>query len=159
MPDGTYIELLSFTHPEWYYPPSSPSHEARLRHPLADKACGWAAYAFLNVPPSPSLGRLPPPLSTLLNERLHDAGSTMRYDAEFVVSRQQQQSEAEEEDGGYVEIKGEITPPAGWSSEKRGGKRLPFFCGDLTPRELRVSAARSVTRMYKQSLTILFPAQ
>lgn len=144
MPDGTYIELLSFTHPEWHYPPSSPSHEARVHHPLANKACGWAAYAFLNVPPSPLPGRLPPPLSTLLNERLYDAGSTTRYDAEFVVSRQPRQS-SEEEDGDNFDIRGEITPPARWSSEKKGGTRLPFFCGDLTPRELRVRTAIACT--------------
>lgn len=144
MPDGTYIELLSFTHPEWHYPPSSPSHEARVRHPLANKACGWAAYAFLNVLPSPLPGRLPPPLSTLLNERLYDAGSTTRYDAEFVVSRQPRQS-SEEEDGDNFDIRGEITPPARWSSEKKGGTRLPFFCGDLTPRELRVRTASACT--------------
>jgi hypothetical protein len=137
MPDGTYLELLSFTHSESHYQPSSPSHEARRRHPLANKACGWAAYAFLGVPPSPL-----PPLSTLLNERLGDAGSSTRYDAEFVVSRKQQQQPSSD---GDFEIKGGITPPARWSSEKEGGTRLPFFCGDLTPRELRV---RTTCRAY-----------
>jgi hypothetical protein len=161
MPDGTYIELFSFTHPESHYPPSSSSHEARHRHPLANKACGWAAYAFLGVPPSPSppLQPPPPPLSTLLNERLRDAGSSTRYDAEFVVSRQQQQSSSSSSDGSDFEIRGEITPPAGWSSQKEGGTRLPFFCGDLTPRELRVRAARAPTyNVNCNVLTILFTA-
>ena len=133
MRDGTYLELFSFMHPESYYPPSSLSNEARRRHPLASKACGWAAYAFLGAPSS--MQPPPPPLSTLLNERLRDAGSSTRYDAEFTVSRKQHRPSS---DGGDVELRGEITPPARWSSEKEGGTRLPFFCGDLTPRELRV---------------------
>jgi len=139
--DGTFLELLSFTNPESHYPPSSPSHEARRRHPMANKACGWAAYAFLRVSPSPSSS---PPLSALLNERLRDAGSSTRYDAEFVASRktEQQQSSSSSSDGDF-ELKGEITPPARWSSEKLGGTRLPFFCRDLTPRELRVCVARA----------------
>jgi hypothetical protein len=136
MPDGTYLELLSFTHPESHYPPSSPFHEARHRHPLANKACGWAAYAFLGVPFSHS-SQPRPPLSTLLTERLRDAGSSTRYDAEFAVSRKRQQHSSSSSDGDF-EIRGEITPPARWSSEKEGGTRLPFFCGDLTQRELRV---------------------
>jgi hypothetical protein len=75
MPEGTYLELLSFTHPESHYPPSSPSDEARRCHPLSIKVCGWAAHGFLSVPLSPSPPSpppLPPPLSTLLNERLCD---------------------------------------------------------------------------------------
>jgi len=34
-------------------------------------------------------------------------------------------------------IRWEITPPVPWV-EKEGGTRLPYFCGDVTPRELRV---------------------
>jgi Glyoxalase-like domain len=124
MPDGAYIELLSFTHPESHYPPSSPAHEARRNQPWANKACGWVAYAFLGAPQSP------PPLSTLLNRRLRDVGSSTRYEAEVAGGRRRL-------DG--VEIKWKLTPPA-MLGEKVGGTRLPFFCGDLTPRELRVRA-------------------
>ena len=53
MADGTYIELLSFTHPESHHLRSSLSHEVRQRHPLANKVCDSAAYAFLNIPPPP----------------------------------------------------------------------------------------------------------
>jgi hypothetical protein len=126
MPDGAYIELLSFTHPESHYPPSSPAHEARCKQPWANKPCGWVAYAFLGAPqsrPQPV-----PPLSTLLNKRLRDIGSSTRYEAEVAGGRRRL-------DG--LEIKWEVTPPA-MMGEKVGGTRLPFFCGDLTPRELRV---------------------
>ena len=64
----------------------------------------------LSVLPSPSPER---PLS-MLNERLHDTGSSTRYDAGFIISRQQQS----EEDGGNLEIRGEIMQPTGCSSEK-----------------------------------------
>ena len=138
MPDGAYIELLSFTHPESHYPPSSPSHESRCRQQWANKACGWVAYAFLGAPSSM------PPLSALLNERLRDEGSNTRYEAEVAGGRRRTS------DG--IESRWEITQPARWS-EKVGGTRLPFFCGDLTPRELRVRAisARIVSYIYISS--------
>jgi Glyoxalase-like domain len=128
MPDGPYIELLSFTHPESHYPPSSPAHEARRTQPWANKPCGWVGYAFLGgaaSPPQPL-----PPLSTLLNTRLRDEGSSTRYEAEVPGGRRRL-------DG--IEIKWEITRPA-TMGEKVGGTRLPFFCRDLTRRELRVRA-------------------
>jgi len=122
MPDGAYLELISFTHPESHYPPSSPTRDARCRQPWANKACGWVAYAFLGAP------RATPPLSALLNERLTYAGSRTRYAPEDAGGRTRP-------DG--VEIRWEITPPVRWA-EKEGGTRLPFFCGDVTPRDLRV---------------------
>jgi len=123
MPDGAYLELISFTHPESHYPPSSPSRDARRRQQWANKECGWVAYAFLGAP------RAPQPLSALLNERLSGAGSNTRYAPEDAGGRTRS-------DG--VEIQWEITPPARWA-EKEGGTRLPFFCGDVTPRDLRVT--------------------
>jgi len=122
MPDGAYLELISFTHPESHYPPSSPSHDARHNQPWANKDCGWVAFSFLGAP------RATPPLSTLLNERLKEAGSYTRYAPEVAGGRRRTDGR---------EIKWEITPPARWA-EKEGGTRLPFFCGDMTPRELRV---------------------
>ena len=62
-------------------------------------------------------------LRLLLNERLRDADSRTRYDAEFVVSRRQ---EGTASDGGDIELRGEITPPAGPSGEKEAGTRLSF---------------------------------
>jgi hypothetical protein len=45
-----------------------------------------------------------------------------------------------------VEVKWEITTPTRWE-EKKGTSRLPFFCGDVTPRELRVRAPVSVSNV------------
>ncbi|KAH9982962.1 hypothetical protein BGW80DRAFT_1247656 [Lactifluus volemus] len=122
MPDGSYLELISFLHPVSHYPPSSPSYDARRRHPWANKPCGWVAYAFLGAP------RAAPPLSVVLNEHLQTAGSGVRYTPEVAGGRRRS-------DG--IELKWEITIPA-TMADKEGGTRLPFFCGDVTPRELRV---------------------
>ncbi|KAI9453911.1 glyoxalase-like domain-containing protein [Lactarius psammicola] len=122
LPNGTYLELISFTHPESHYPHSSPSHDARHHHQWANKANGWVAYAFLGTP------HITPPLSAILNVRLQGVGSDTRYAPEVPGGRLRP-------DG--VEIKWELTTPARWA-EKEGGSRLPFFCGDVTPRELRV---------------------
>jgi hypothetical protein len=144
MSDGAYIELLSFTHPESHYPPSSPSHEARRSQPWANKACGWVAYALHGgAPPPPPPSR--PPLSALLNGRLGDVGSSTRYEAEVAGGRRRSS------DG--FELRWEITPPAGWS-QKEGGTRLPFFCGDLTPRDLRVRASSAADcNIWRYSVT------
>jgi Glyoxalase-like domain len=124
MPDGAYLELISFLHPESHYPRSSPSYDARSRHPWANKQCGWLAYAFLGAPGAT------PPLSAVLNERLQTVGSDVRYSPEVAGGRKRP-------DG--VELRWEITTHSEWA-EKEGGTRLPFFCGDVTPRELRVRA-------------------
>jgi hypothetical protein len=122
MPDGAYLELISFLHPMSHYPPSSPSYDARRRHPWTNKPDGWVAYAFLGTP------RAAPPLSVVLNERLQTVGSGVRYAPEVAGGRRRS-------DG--IELKWEITRPA-TMADKEGGTRLPFFCGDVTPRELRV---------------------
>jgi hypothetical protein len=132
MPDGTYLELVSFTHPESHYPPSSPSHDARRNHPWANKPSGWLAYAFLGAPHTAL------PLSAVLNTRLEAAGSDTRYEPEVPGGRTRP-------DG--VEIKWEITTPTRWG-EKKGTSRLPFFCGDVTPRELRVRGCWSPHRNF-----------
>ncbi|KAH9053736.1 glyoxalase-like domain-containing protein [Lactarius vividus] len=121
LPNGTYLELISFTHPESHYPHSSPSHDARRHHQWANKEHGWVAYAFLGAPDAT------PPLSVILNGRLQAVSSETRYSPEVSGGRTRP-------DG--VEIKWELTTPARWA-EKEGGSRLPFFCGDVTPRELR----------------------
>ncbi|KAI0293343.1 glyoxalase-like domain-containing protein [Multifurca ochricompacta] len=129
-PDGPYLELISFTHPESHYPPSSPFHDARRSHPWANKGFGWVAYSFLGAP------HATPTLSAILNGRLQEVGSGTRYAPEVAGGRRRP-------DG--VELKWEITAPARWA-EKEGGTRLPFFCGDVTPRELRVpTRPRSIT--------------
>ena len=122
LPDGTYLELISFTHPESHYPPSSPSHDARHNHPWANKANGWLAFAFLGALDAT------PPLSAILNARLQATGSETRYMPEVPGGRVRP-------DG--IEVKWELTTPARWEG-KKGGSRIPFFCGDVTPRGLRV---------------------
>ncbi|KAH8984989.1 glyoxalase-like domain-containing protein [Lactarius hatsudake] len=94
LPDGTYLELISFTHPESHYPHSSPSHDARHHHQWANKENGWVAET--------------------------------RYSPETGVN-----------------IKWELTTPARWA-EKKGGSRLPFFCGDCDA--TRVAGACVPTR-------------
>lgn len=122
LPDGTYLELISFTHPESHYPHSSPSHDARHHHQWANKENGWVAYAFLGALDAA------PPISAILNGRLKAVSSETRYSPEVSGGRTRP-------DG--VDLKWELTTPARWA-EKEGGSRLPFFCGDVTPRELRV---------------------
>ncbi|KAH9957709.1 hypothetical protein BC827DRAFT_646267 [Russula dissimulans] len=68
------------------------------------------------------------PLSTLLNERLKEAGSYTRYAPEVAGGRRWTDGR---------EIRWETTPPARWV-EKEGGMRLLFFSDDVTPREFRV---------------------
>ena len=79
------------------------------------------AYAFLGA-----AGTVPP-LSTLLNERLQSVDSAAQYAPEAPLVRRRP-------DG--IEIRAQVTTPTQWAEE--GGMRLPFFCGDVTPRELRV---------------------
>jgi hypothetical protein len=108
-----------------HYPRSSLSYDAR-RRPWVSKPCGWVAYAFLGAPGAT------PTLSAVWNERLQTVlvGSDVRYSPEVAGGRKRP-------DG--VELRWEITTHAG-RGEKEGGTRLPFFCGDVTPRELRVRA-------------------
>ena len=143
MPDGAYLELISFTHPESHYPPSSPTRDARCRQPWANKACGWVAYSFLGAPSAT------PPLSALLNDRLTYAGSRTRYAPEDAGGRTRP-------DG--VEIRWEITPPVRWA-EKEGGTRLPFFCGDVTPRDLRVSRGKKKEKAFTFLFFFLFASE
>jgi hypothetical protein len=110
MPDGAYLELLSFTHPESHYPPSSPSRDARRHQPWANKSCGWVAYSFLGAP------HATPRLSELLNERLDDAGSTTRYAAEVAGGRARPKSR--------VDARGRTASrSSGRSPRLRGGRR------------------------------------
>ena len=63
----------------------------------------------------------------------------MRYEAEVACGRRRTS------DG--IEVRWEKTQPARWS-EKLGGTRLPFFCGDLTSRELQVRAISAQIASY-----------
>ena len=76
LPDGTYLELTSFTHPELHYPPSNPSHDAQHNHLWANKANDWLGYALLGAAHATA------PLSAILNTLLQPASSDTHYEAE-----------------------------------------------------------------------------
>jgi hypothetical protein len=81
-----------------------------------------------------------------VNARLKAAGSDTHYEPEVSGGRTRP-------DG--VEIKWELSTPARWG-EKMGASRLPFLCGDITPRELRVRVPNSPSGyLSSQSLPLL----
>ena len=86
-------------------------------NPWAHKHPGWIDFAFLGNDGTPSIAET-------INRRAEATGSGVRYAGEVRGGR-------EREDGKVLEwlISG---PPEG----ARG--TLPFFCGDLTPRDWRV---------------------
>lgn len=117
--DGSYLELISFTHPASHYPPTSPDRQKRDSNPWSYKHPGWIDYAFLgSSDPDVSIARI-------INERADLDRSGAAYDPEV--------------DGGRVREDGKtlkwmITAP----HEERKRGTLPFFCGDVTPRKWRV---------------------
>ncbi|KAF8177618.1 glyoxalase-like domain-containing protein [Pholiota molesta] len=116
--DGVYLELISFTHPESHYPPGSPPREKRNKNPWASKPPGWIDFAFLGN------GSLANRISDAINERARAHGSSDLYGPEEEGGRTRP-------DG--IVLKWLISPPP---LDKRG--ILPFFCGDVTSRTLRV---------------------
>ncbi|KAM6500935.1 Glyoxalase-like domain containing protein [Amanita muscaria] len=118
-PDGVYFEIISFTEPVSHYPPNSPERRKRENHTWANKAPGWIDYAFLGN------GSQEDRISTLINDRAENEGSDVRYRAEVGGGRTRT-------DG--IKLEWLITAP-------KDEGLLPFFCGDVTPRDLRVPAA------------------
>lgn len=116
--DGVYLELISFTHPPTYYPPNSPERQRREAHAWASKSPGWIDYAFLGN------GSQSTRISDIINARAKADGSGTVYLPE--------QSGGRTRPDGVV-LKWLISAP---KSHPRGA--LPFFCGDVTPRSLRV---------------------
>lgn len=108
-----------------YYPPGTPERLKREAHRWAKAPLGWIDYAFLGN------GSLEPGhrISDAINSRASETGSDVVYLPEV--------------GGGRVRPDGEVLK---WviSAPKEGGRQgevgaLPFFCGDVTPRGLRVS--------------------
>ncbi|KAF8061733.1 glyoxalase-like domain-containing protein [Lyophyllum atratum] len=116
--DGVYLELISFTHPSSHYPAGSPERQARDSHQWASKAPGWIDFAFLGN------GSLTTRISDIINERSRKDGSGVVYAPEVASGR-------ERPDGKVLEWV--ISAPG---RDNRG--TLPFFCGDVTPRDWRV---------------------
>ena len=111
--DGAYLELIAFTHPASYYPAGSADRKARESHTWANKTPGWIDYAHLGVDKS---------VSEVINGR--KGGAVYEPPVDGGRTR---------EDG--VVLKWVITAP---DVERHGRGTLPFFCGDITPRKLRV---------------------
>ncbi|KAH7890071.1 glyoxalase-like domain-containing protein [Phlebopus sp. FC_14] len=115
--DGAYLELISFTHPASHYLPGSPDRQRRDANPWAWKEPGWIDFAFLG---SSSVS-----IASVINERAERDASGARYVPEVNGGRVR-------EDGKV--LKWVISAP----DEVHGRGTLPFFCGDVTPREWRV---------------------
>lgn len=115
--DGLYLELLSFKHEPSHYPPGSPARIKRDTHPWANKPLGWIDYAFLGN------GSHTIRISDIINDRAKKDGSGAFYEAE--------------ENGGRKRTDGKVVR---WliSTPQENKGTLPFFCGDITPRDLRV---------------------
>ena len=124
--DGVYLELISFTHPLSHYPPSSPEHKKRESNPWASKLPGWIDYAFL--------GNSSTSISEIINKRAIEDGSGVEYLPEVKGGR-------ERPDGKVLEWM--ISGPG--PGLERG--TVPFFCGDVTPREWRVSYLQASSAM------------
>ncbi|KAI0028187.1 glyoxalase-like domain-containing protein [Vararia minispora EC-137] len=120
--DLVYIELITFVHPVSHYEPGSPSYEQRTEHQWANKPTGFVAYSFGgDVSAHPTI-------SEILNKRLEDAGSQFRYDGPKQGGRIRPDGK---------EVKWELTTPSRWNKLVDGMGR-PFYCADITPRDLRV---------------------
>ncbi|KAL4065172.1 glyoxalase-like domain-containing protein [Scleroderma yunnanense] len=127
LPDGAYLELISFIYPASHYPPGSPERHRRETMPWSEayKYPGWIDYAFLGASNRSGVS-----ISHIINERGRADGSGVRYNHEV--------------SGGRVRADGKvlewvITTPSVQSDEGQEGRgALPFFCGDVTPREWRV---------------------
>ncbi|KAF5318024.1 hypothetical protein D9619_012220 [Psilocybe cf. subviscida] len=118
--DGVYLELISFTHPRSHYPAESPEGRQRDKNPWSAKPPGWIDFAFLG---NGSHGHS---VSQTINERARKDG---RSGGDLYEP---------EQDGGRTRPDGEVLKwlISGPIGARRG--TLPFFCGDVTPRPLRV---------------------
>ncbi|THU92136.1 hypothetical protein K435DRAFT_672696 [Dendrothele bispora CBS 962.96] len=117
--DDVYLELISFVHYPENYPPGTPEREKRDNHKWAKMAPGWIDFAFLGN------GSETTRISDIINNRTRADGREPFYKSEVSGGRLRP-------DG--VELKWLITDPEPLDSKGV----LPFFCGDVTPRELRV---------------------
>ncbi|KAG9077628.1 hypothetical protein FS749_010458 [Ceratobasidium sp. UAMH 11750] len=118
--DGIYIELFAFEKPASVYPPDSP----RSKHWWATKEPGWIDWAYLTLEDN---------LDKTIAQREERARSGVLYEKGKIGGR------TRAEDG--VELKWRV-----WFPEAGHGRgSVPFFCLDLTPRELRVPSADAET--------------
>ncbi|KAJ3885403.1 glyoxalase-like domain-containing protein [Lentinula edodes] len=121
--DSVYLELISFVNPVDAYPPASPARLARENHPWAIKAPGWIDYAFLGN------GSETVRISDIINSRAKEGGDDGLYGPEMPGGRKRPDGQ---------DLKWLITPPRRPAEGIERRLPLPFFCGDVTPRDLRV---------------------
>ncbi|KAI9570734.1 glyoxalase-like domain-containing protein [Boletus coccyginus] len=115
--DDAYLELISFTHPPSHYPPGSPDRQRRDANPWAQKEPGWIDFSFL--------GTSTTSIARIINARAERDQSGIHY--------------APESDGGRTRTDGQVLQwviSAAENDQLRG--TVPFFCGDVTPRNWRV---------------------
>ncbi|KAJ8518229.1 hypothetical protein ONZ45_g4657 [Pleurotus djamor] len=122
--DGFYLELINFVKPASEYPPGTPERQRRDSHPWAEasKQPGWVDYAFLGTGDAKDEANT---ISKIINGRSKLDGSNVEYLPEVAGGRMTPQGKT---------LKWLITGAAA----KHGRGVLPFFCGDVTPREWRV---------------------
>ncbi|VDB84588.1 unnamed protein product [Peniophora sp. CBMAI 1063] len=121
--DLSYIEIIAFEHPPEYYKEGTPPRILRDSHQWANKpAGGLVAYAFAGAPSAE------PGLAQIINGRLEEAGSDYRYQDPVRGGRTRP-------DG--TKMQWELVKPKAWEKQVDGMGR-PFFCGDITEREIRV---------------------
>ena len=119
--DGVYFELVCFTQEPSSYPPSSPERHKRETHPWATAPPGWLSYALLGT------STVERSISAVINARAQREGSDVVYNPEVSMGRVRP-------DGRALQFLLSV-PDA-----RHGLNVLPFFCGDVTPREWRVCA-------------------
>jgi len=124
--DGIYIELISFVHPVSHYPSGSSKRLARENHAWAKKQPGFIDFALLGNDGIPSI-------SKAINDRSRVDNSGVTYVAEVKGGRTRKDGEKLE---WLISAASSETESVPTQKDVRG--RLPFFCGDLTPRDLRV---------------------
>lgn len=112
--DGIYIELIAFEKPANEYPPDSP----RSNHWWANKEPGWIDWACLGLEDH---------VDQTIAARDREVRSGVQYQEGKIGGRTRA--------GDGQELKWRVTFP----ELKHGRGTVPFFCQDLTPRELRVS--------------------
>lgn len=104
------------------YPPGSPGRLARENHRWASKKPGWIDYSFLGNGSETIL------ISDIINSRAKAGGDDVLYSPETPGGRTRPDGEI---------LKWIITSPL---PAEGTPPPLPFFCGDVTPRESRVCA-------------------
>ncbi|KAI0333166.1 hypothetical protein GY45DRAFT_1320112 [Cubamyces sp. BRFM 1775] len=136
--DGTYLELLHFTSPRSTGSDPADVQAGSTKHPWAAKRPGWIDYAFLGNAGSPSVAQT-------INARAAADGSGVRYAPEVRGGRTRTDGRVLEwlitapvDDGTDVsEFTKEHSRDRDSAADDVRG-RLPFFCGDVTPRAWRV---------------------